>query len=190
MPDAEQTERCMDFDYNDSLLRDVMRWIVEAAAVIALAWLCVYTFGTGAVNSGQSMRPAIEDGERVLINRAAVKLMKPERFAIVLFEKENGRNIKRIIGLPGETVQIRDGAVYIDGEKLSQPEDLKLSEISIAGQAETPVTLGENEYFVLGDNRDASEDSRFESVGLVTQDEMIGTVWFRTAPFERIGRVK
>lgn len=181
----------MNYDYDDSVLRTVVTWIVEAAAVIALAWFCVYTFGSGTVNTGQSMSPAVEDGDRVLIDRAAVRLRKPQRFDIVLFSTEkSGSNIKRIIGLPGETVQIQDGEILIDGEKLAQPEEIRASKIAVAGEAESPVTLGEDEYFVLGDNRDASEDSRFDSVGLVKREELIGKVWFRTAPFERVGRVR
>ena len=93
--------------------------------------------------------------------------------------------IKRIIGLPGETVQILDGYVYIDGKKLD--EHFCDEKIQNAALASDPITLGDDEYFVLGDNRNASEDSRFPDVGNVRRKEIIGRAWVRIWPFERAG---
>ena len=82
-------------------------------------------------------------------------------------------------------MQIRDGRIYIDGRLLELPESL--SRVNLAGLAEEPVILGEGEYFLLGDNRDSSEDSRFENIGNVSMGQIIGRAWFRPSPFERIG---
>lgn len=95
--------------------------------------------------------------------------------------------MKRIIGLPGETVQIRENQVYINGEPLEAEGALDAA--SIAGLAEYLMELSEDEYFLLGDNRESSEDSRFSSIGNVKRDQLIGKVWFRIQPFSQFGPV-
>ena len=113
------------------------------------------------------------------------------RFAVdTVFFAPNADDIKRVMGLPGETVEIRDGQLLIDGSPLEGEAGNTYGKASIAGLAERPVLLGENEYFVLGDNREVSEDSRFETVGNVPLKNMTGKAWFRTAPFEQIGLVR
>ena len=108
---------------------------------------------------------------------------------MVVFEREDGKsNIKRVIGLPGEEVQIRDGFVYIDGEKLEAERGLNTA--VLPGLAENPVTLGEDEYFLLGDNREGSEDSRFVNIGNVKRDQIQGKVWLRLMPLLDIGLIE
>lgn len=177
--------------YQDSLIQHIVRWIVEIATVIALAWVCVYAFGTQTVNAGQSMRTTLEDGDRLLLDRVTPKLFGSGRFDVVLFQSPSGSavSIKRIVGLPGEAVQIQHGALLINGEPLQLPEGLDAA-VSIAGEAEEPVLLGEDEYFVLSDNREAGEDSRFGSVGSVPIEAITGRVWFRIAPLGKIGLIK
>ena len=100
---------------------------------------------------------------------------------MVVFEREDRKsNVKRVIGLPGEEVQIIDGFIYIDGQKLDAENDL--SRVVLAGLAENPVTLGEDEYFLLGDNRDGSEDSRFANIGNVKRSQIQGKIWLRLIP--------
>ena len=82
-------------------------------------------------------------------------------------------------------MQIKDGRIYIDGSILELSESL--TQVNLAGLAEEPVMLGEGEYFLLGDNRDSSEDSRFENIGNVSAGQIVGRAWFRPSPFERIG---
>ena len=93
--------------------------------------------------------------------------------------------MKRVIGLPGETVQIIGGLVYIDGAPLE--DESGLGQVSLAGRAGSPITLGEDEYFLLGDNRDSSEDSRFANVGNVKADQIQGKVWLRILPILKLG---
>ena len=176
----------------ESVLQRAVRCIVQIVVVIALARLCVYSFGIRGTMPGQSMRPALEDGDRVLLDRLTLRLEGPGRYDIVLFTSPvtGNINMKRVVGLPGETVQIAGGEVLIDGKPLPGEAGSLYGKASIAGLAESPVLLGEGEYFVLGDNSDASEDSRFETVGNVPLQNMTGKVWFRTAPFEKIGFVR
>ncbi len=93
-----------------------------------------------------------------------------------------------MIGLPGETIQMKDGQLYVNGSPLALRDQLDKAVLS--GLASEPVILGENEYFVLGDNRDNSEDSRFESVGNVRRADLIGKVWFKLEPLDEMGFVK
>lgn len=172
-----------------STLRRVVNWIVDIVVVICLAWFVVYAFGTQIKIAGQSMTPALSGDDVVLMNRLAYDLGDPDRFDVVVFAREDRRtNVKRVIGLPGETVQITGGTIYIDGEPLEADESL--SYVSLAGLAENPVTLEDNEYFLLGDNRDSSEDSRFANIGNVKRSQIRGKVWFRVLPLIEIGPVR
>ena len=170
------------YDTEDSLLRRICRLIVEIVTVIAFAWFIVYSFGTQVVNSGQSMRPTMEDGDRLLLDRFGFKLFGPQRFDIVLFKSSSGQtNIKRIVALPGESVEIRDGKLHVNGKLLESPSYLQFGE---------SISLGRDEYFVLSDNLESGEDSRSESIGNVTRKMIRGRVWFRMQPFGSLGRIR
>lgn len=172
-----------------SLLRQTVRWIVDIVTVISIAWFMVFALGTQITITGQSMEPCLEQGETVLMNRLSYLVTGPDRMDLVAFEKEEGNyNIKRVIGLPGETVQIQNGQIYIDGELLiwsGKPQTADL-----AGLAEKPVQLKKNEYFLLGDNRANSEDSRFSAVGNVERRQIKGKIWLRIRPFGRFGLIR
>lgn len=178
--------------YEDSFIRKIVTLISEAAACIALSFCLVYSFGAEVTNPGQSMQPVIEDGDRLLVNRAAYRIFGPKRYDIAVFINTGTgtENVKRIIGLPGETIWISDGRVMINGKPLPGEEGELYGNVVIPGIAEMPVELGDNEYFMIGDNSDASEDSRFESIGCVSSNLLEGKVWFRIGPFERIGRIR
>lgn len=180
-------------------LRTVTNWVVDIVVVVALACFTVYAFGTQVRVAGNSMSPVLNSGDVVLMNQIELDFGKPERFDVVVFQREDQKtNIKRIVGLPGETVQIQDGRVWINGEVLEEEKiqvevDGEMHEeekkIALAGLAENPVVLGEGEYFLLGDNRDSSEDSRFANVGNVKEEQIIGRVWFRIGPVFELGPV-
>ncbi len=172
-----------------SMLRRAVSWVVDIVVVISLAWFVVHSFGGQVKISGQSMMPGLADGDLVLSDRLAYDLGEPHRLDIVVFEREDHRtNVKRVIGLPGETVQITGGSIYINGQLLEADDSLR--QVSLAGLAEKPVILGEDEYFLLGDNRDGSEDSRFANIGNVKRSQILGKVWFRVFPLIGIGPVK
>ena len=178
----------LDFYINEdtALLRRIARWAVDVVVTIALAWFLVYGFCGQVRISGNSMQPLLEASDVVLVNRLAYDLGKPKRYDVVVFGSEDRKNnVKRVIGLPGETVQIIGGLVYIDGAPLE--DESGMEQVSLAGRAGSPITLGEDEYFLLGDNRDSSEDSRFANVGNVKADQIQGKVWLRILPILKLG---
>lgn len=146
---------------------------------------------------GESMEPTLSDGDSIIIQKISYYLRNPRRYDVVVFPVSSmdstGKNVdtyyvKRVIGLPGETVQIIQGKVYIDN-KLLVDDKYCLSEILDSGNAGRPITLGEDEYFVLGDNRNMSTDSRSSYVGLVHREDIIGEVFMRIWPFSHFGLI-
>lgn len=173
---------------DESVIQNLVHWIVDIIVVIALACYLIYSFGTRVQVSGSSMNPVLNSGDVVLMNRFVYDLGNPSRYDIAVFQKENSSyNLKRIIGLPGETVQIKDNLVYIDGIPLTT--DDPLGHATIAGVAEYPIELGDDEYFLLGDNRESSEDSRFSGIGMIKREQLTGKVWFKFQPIEEFGLI-
>lgn len=161
--------------------RWVVGWLKDIMLVISLALFFVYAFGTQVRMVGQSMSPFLQSEDVVLMDRISYRFFAPKRFDVLVFDKGDGvLSIKRVIGLPGETVQIKEGRVYINDTLLDAEEEL--SYVPLAGLAEQPVELQEGEYFVLGDNRTGSEDSRFADVGNVDEEQIQGRVWLRIFP--------
>lgn len=178
----------LDFD----VVLSVVKWIAEIAIVCLLAYVLVWYFGQRVSTVGDSMKPVLENGDVTLLNRLSYNLGRPKRGQVVAFYPNGNKKsycyIRRIIGLPGETVEIRDGDIYIDGEKLEaeyQTEDLVAE-----GLAKEPVELGEDEYFVLSDDRSMTDDSRGEEIGNVKRSSIEGKVWFILSPGKHLGFVK
>ncbi len=172
-------------------LKTLLRWCVDIVAVIALAVFAVMMFGTKVTVSGRSMEPTAGSGEVVLLNKLWYNFSEPKQFDVVAFHGPTGDTktyIKRIVGIPGDRVQITDGKLYINDMAAELPGTP--GAITLPGLAEHGVTLKEDEYFVLGDNPDTSEDSRFANVGNVHRTQIEGKVWFRVSPFDRMGFVK
>jgi len=170
--------------------RGLLRWLIEIAAVVGLAYLIV-AFTIEQCNMvNDSMSPTIEQDQVILINKIAFKSKDIERYDLIVYNKGGSEHIfydiKRVIGLPGETIQIIDGEIYINGEMLLEP--MKVDPVELAGFAEEPIILEEDEYFVLGDNRNNSEDSRFSSVGNIHKSEIVGLAWIRFSPFSLINK--
>ena len=137
------------------------------------------------------MYDTLENGDNLILEKLSYRFHEPERFDIVVFRythKKNTFYIKRVIGLPGETVQIVDSKIYINGEILE--ENYGYEPIQDAKRASQPITLGEDEYFVLGDNRNNSKDSRYEDVGNISRDRLIGRAFIRIWPLSDFGLLK
>lgn len=167
----------------------IMKLISDLIMIICTAYLLVTSFFSNTTIVGHSMNDTLQNGDTVLINSIAYKFNPPSRYDVIVFEPKIGNvsqyYVKRVIGLPGETIQIKDGRVYIDNNLLE--DDVITTEIHNAGLAEDPIVLGYNEYFVLGDNRNNSDDSRFSNVGLVKGDTIIGKPWLTVYPFSSFG---
>ena len=175
-----------------SILRELGGWILYILIIVGLTYLIITFVGQRTRVSGSSMETTLSDGDNLIVDKLSYRFQEPKRYDIIVFpyqHEENTYYIKRIIGLPGETVQVIDGHVYIDNEILSS--DVYGAEVMDSpGIASEPVVLGEDEYFVLGDNRNHSSDSRDPSVGVLKREYLIGRAWVRIYPFDRLGVIR
>jgi len=183
-----KTKRRVNYD----LLRDVLLWALQIAIVCFLAFVCVWYLGKRVSVIGDSMNPELKNGNVTLINKAVYSMGTPKRGDVIAF-KPNGNEsshfyIKRIVGLPGETVEVQDGKIIVNGKNIK--EKYKTTSIEEVGILSEPFTLGNNEYFVLGDDRQNSEDSRNADIGAVKRNEIAGKVWFVVSPGKTFGFVK
>ena len=158
-----------------SLPREIFGWFFYLFLILAVIFLLIQFVGQRTVVQGSSMYPTLLDGDSLIVDKLTYKFSDPERFDVVVFPfryQEDTYYIKRIIGLPGETVQIFDGKIYIDDEPLEFEYNTEY--IENAGLAQEAITLGSDEYFVIVDNYNSCEDSRFSSIGNVTRDQIVG----------------
>ncbi|MDF2610596.1 MAG: signal peptidase [Lachnospiraceae bacterium] len=171
--------------------KEAIIWMIEIALVIVIAYVTVNYTVERTTMIGESMNPTLQEGDKILISKLSYRFMEPKRYDVVVFKQSGSEhsyyNIKRVIGLPGETVQIANGNIYINGEQLTEP--IAVEAVNIYGLAAEEIQLDENEYFVLGDNRNNSEDSRFANVGNVLSDDIIGKAWIRMNNFNFIDKI-
>lgn len=177
---------------NYDLIRGIVTWTFQIAVVCLIAFVCVWYFGQRVSTIGDSMNPELQNGDITLINRIVYNMSSPKRGDVVAFKPNGNENsycyIRRVIGTPGETVEIKDGKIYIDGKKIE--EEYQTAEISEVGVLDEPMILKNDEYFVLGDNRQNGEDSRMAEIGNVKRSEIEGKVWFVISPRKNFGFVK
>ncbi len=167
-------------------------WAFRLGAVSLFAFGIVFFLGQRVSTVGDSMEPVLQNGDVVLVNRVVYNAKRPNRGDIIVFKPKGDKNshyyIKRVIGLPEETVEIIENGIYIDGERLE--EEYVTTPIDDAGIAEDKVELGSDEYFVLGDDRENSKDSRDEDVGKVKRSYIYGKAWFVISFGDNFGFVK
>lgn len=175
--------------------KDVLKLFIYFLVIIGITFCILHFLGQRTRVSGSSMEATLSDGDNLIVDKLTYRISDPERFDIVVFPYEGPGSsnsffsktyyIKRIIGLPGETVYIDyDGNIFINGVKLD--EHYGLARISNPGIAAEPLTLGEDEYFVMGDNRNNSSDSRFANVGPIKGSHFTGRALCRIYPFDEI----
>ena len=168
---------------NPKIIKDILEMLVGSAVAVFLAFVLIFSAGMRTSVVGNSMEPVLYNGQEILMNRLIYRISTPKRGDVVVFLPNGNPNshfyVKRVVGLPGETVQIRDGSVYIDGVLLA--EDESLDKIADPGIAQNELQLASDEFFVLGDNRNSSEDSRSGNIGAVKKDTIIGKAWFHLA---------
>lgn len=171
------------------VLRTLISIVVCIAIAVGAAFLITHYVANHTTVEGNSMEPCLTNGDELIIEKISYLTGKPERFDVVVFKfNEDTNYIKRVIGLPGEEVRIEEGWVYINDKAIFDEHANGVMED--AGTAEKTITLGADEYFVLGDNRNASKDSRHKDVGAVKRADIIGKAWLRMMPFEKFGFIK
>ena len=168
---------------SSTAIREIAEWFFLVFTAVLIATVLVLSIGMRTSVIGVSMEPGLYNGQEILINHFIYKLVSPKRGDVIVFLPNGNQNthyyVKRVVGLPGETVQIQNEALYING--VLAEEDGSYDKIADAGIAENEITLGSDEYFVLGDNRNHSSDSRSGNIGPVKRENITGKAWFHMA---------
>lgn len=176
----------------NDILKEILGTSLYLLIVLILTFVLIKYVGQRTRVEGSSMESTLSDGDNLIVEKISYRFNDPERFDIVVFPfryEKKTYYIKRIIGLPGETVRIDyEGNIYINDELLQEGYGREV--ILDPGRAAEPITLGEDEYFVMGDNRNNSTDSRFDIVGNIKRSEIIGRAWVRITPFNKFGKLK
>lgn len=175
-----------------NILKEILCTSIYLLVALCAAYLIITYVGQRTQVSGSSMESTLSDGDNLLVDKITYRFSDPKRFDIIVFPFQYDTDtyyIKRIIGMPGETIQIDEkGNIYIDGELLEESYGREV--IQNPGRASEPITLGEDEYFVMGDNRNNSSDSRDPSVGNIKREDIIGRAWVRLFPLSKFGILK
>ena len=165
-----------------SLLREILSWVVYTIIAVFFAFVLVTAFGQRIRVYGSSMEDTLHNGDSVLVDRLVYAVVEPVKGDVVAF-KPNGNQkshyyIKRVVAVPGDTVRISGGMLIVNGETLSEDAS-RYGLIEDPGIAENELVLSEDEYFVIGDERDSGEDSRSANIGPIDQGLIAGRCWFR-----------
>ena len=176
----------------NKVMKEFLNTAIYLLCVLGAVWLVITFVGQRTEVEGASRENTLHNGDNLIVDKLSYRFHDPERFDIIVFPyqyKEDTYFIKRIIGMPGETVQITDkGEILINGEELVESYGREV--IKDPGLASDPITLGEDEYFVMGDNRNYSKDSRFPDVGNIKRADIIGKAGLRIYPFDKIGFIR
>ena len=170
------------------LFKEVMSWVIECTIVIFIAYTLVTFFGCRTTVVGNAMNDTLTNEEQILVNRFIYNVSSPKQGDVIAFlpngNEKSHYYVRRVIACPGDTIQIKEGVVYVNGE--AYQEKITVASIEDVGVASEEIKLGDDEYFVLGDNRNNSEDSRLANIGNVKKSYIIGKAWFY---FKSIGNM-
>lgn len=178
----------------NKVLKELLSTGLYLLIVLIATYLVIAFVGQRTEVDGASMETTLFDGDNLIVDKITYRFKDPQRFDIIVFPfqyQENTFYIKRIIGMPGEVVQIDEkGNIYINGALLEESYGKEIIKAENVGIASQPITLGEDEYFVLGDNRNNSTDSRTDIVGNIHRKDIVGRAWLRIWPFNEFGVLK
>ena len=176
----------------DDRTRGIVKWVFEIIVTLVFAVLVAISAFQTVTLQESAMEPTYSVGQKFFVNRALYKIKSPKRGDVIVFKTsasdDAALHIRRVIGLPGETVQIKEGQIYINGNVYE--ENGAYQEIADGGLADSAITLESGEYFVLGDNRNNSEDSRFSDIGNISKKYIVGQIWFTVSPKSKIGFIR
>ena len=174
------------------VIKEIITTSLYVLLVLCLSYLFITFVGQRTEVQGSSMEATLSNGDQLIVDKISYRFRDPKRYDIIVFPfryEDNTFYIKRIIGLPGETIQIDgEGNIWVNGEILEESYGREI--IRDPGLAAEPITLGEDEYFVMGDNRNNSSDSRVEAVGNIHRNEIIGRAFIRIWPLSKFGVLK
>lgn len=175
-----------------NIVKELLSLIIYIGIVILLCYFIINFVGCRSRVDGSSMNPTLSDRDNLWVDKLSYTFGDPKRFDVIIFNyDEDTTYVKRIIGLPGETVRIdQEGNIFINEQLLKEDYGMEKILPTNLGRASQPVLLGENEYFVLGDNRNNSQDSRWADVGNVNRKDIVGKVVLRIYPFSSFGLIK
>jgi signal peptidase I len=177
--------------FNMPLFKEILSWLLECVIIVVIAYTLVNFFGFRTSVVGNAMLDTLSNEEQIFVNRFVYMVTSPKQGDVIVFlpngNEKSHYYVRRVIAGPGDTVWINDGAVYVNGELYS--EEISVSSIEEPGVAADEITLGTDEYFVLGDNRNNSEDSRVANIGNVKKEYIIGKAWFHFDGFGDMGLI-
>jgi signal peptidase I len=166
--------------FNFPLFKEILSWIFEIIVIIGIAYVAVSSLGYRTNVVGQAMEPTLEAGQHILIDKFTYVISKPKAGDVFVFlpngNEKSHYYVRRVIAGPGDTVQIKNGAVYVNGTIYD--ESIVVSSIDDPGIAADEIKLGTDEYFALGDNRNNSDDSRYANIGTIKKSYIVGKAWF------------
>ncbi len=191
-PAIQETRIKVEEKLEDRKVRRTLNWIFQILVALVFGILVGISLFQSVTMQENSMEPTLQVGERFFVNRALYKVSSPKRDDIIVYKTSGSDDaalhIGRVIGLPGETVQISNGNILINGEVYDENHDFP--EISNAGVASSGISLESGKYFILGDNRNNSEDSRYGDIGNINKKYIVGKVWFIISPKDKFGFLK
>ena len=188
----DKAEDKLEVRLENAKTRRIVTWIFEILVTLFFAIVVGIMMFQSVTMQESAMEPTYSVSEKFFVNRALYKVSSPKRGDVIVFKTSASDSaalhIRRVIGLPGETVQVKDGKIYINGKVYE--ENGAYQDMTDGGLANSAITLESGEYFVLGDNRNNSEDSRFSDIGNISKKYIVGKVWFTVSPKNKIGFIK